>query len=316
MFSPKFDENKVKTNLRICVVRMKNLYSKKNELNIRARRELADYIRNKKIDRARIRVEQIVREDYLLEVLEIIEIYCELLITRMNLITSTVECDPGLREAIATLIWCAPRLSYDCQELLVLKNQFIIKYGKEFCQACLSNSNHDVNPKVMQKLNVKAPPANLCEAYLVEIAKSYDVEFTPDENLLNNQPKLIDLGEPPELPNYNFLSNDFLNPTPIEPGVPYPPQIDSKEDYNAGIPSLPPQNDSNFNDTFNPSAPPPYPKMDSPSAKKASSSSSSSSDEEGGSNKEINAPPNAPPSNSDVDFDALAARFNNLRRHN
>nr|CDS26882.1 protein of unknown function DUF292 eukaryotic [Hymenolepis microstoma] len=316
MFSPKFDENKLKTNLRICVVRMKNLYSKKNELNVRARRELAEYLRNKKIDRARIRVEQIVREDYLLEVLEIIEIYCELLITRMNLITSTVECDPGLREAIATLIWCAPRLSYDCQELLVIKNQFMIKYGKEFCQACLSNSNHDVNPKVMQKLNVKAPPANLCEAYLVEIAKSYDVEFTPDENLLNNQPKLIDLGEPPELPNYNFLNNEFLNPTPIDSGVPYPPQIDSKEDYNARIPPLPSQNDSNYNDTFNPGAPPPYPQMDSPSAKKAGGSSSSSGDEESGSNKKIDTPPAAPPTNSDVDFDALAARFNNLRRHN
>lgn len=89
MFAPKFDPNKLKTNLRICSVRLKNLYQKKNELNIRARRELAEYLKVKKVDRARIRVEQIVREDYLLEVLEIIELYCELLITRLGLITST-----------------------------------------------------------------------------------------------------------------------------------------------------------------------------------------------------------------------------------
>ncbi len=90
MFAPKFEQNKLKTNLRICVTRLKNLYKKKNELNIRARRELAEYLKTKKIERARIRVEQIVREDYLLEVLEIIELYCDLLITRLGLITSTV----------------------------------------------------------------------------------------------------------------------------------------------------------------------------------------------------------------------------------
>lgn len=160
------------------------------------------------------------------------------------------ECDPGLREAVATLIWCAPRLSYDCQELNVLKDQFMVKYGKEFCQACLSNANHDVNPKVMQKLNVKAPPANLCEAYLVEIAKSYDVEFTPDTNLLCSQPKLVDLGEPPELPNYNFFDDGFINPTPMGPGVPYPPPLNPEDVYNEGIPSLPPQSGPNYNGTL------------------------------------------------------------------
>ncbi|VDL61746.1 unnamed protein product [Hymenolepis diminuta] len=320
MFAPKFDVNKLKTNLRICVVRMKNLYSKKNELNVRARRELAEYLRNKKIDRARIRVEQIVREDYLLEVLEIIELYCELLITRMGLITSTVECDPGLREAVATLIWCAPRLSYDCQELNVLKDQFMVKYGKEFCQACLSNANHDVNPKVMQKLNVKAPPANLCEAYLVEIAKSYDVEFTPDTNLLCNQPKLVDLGEPPELPNYNFFDDGFLNPTPMGPGAPYPPPLNPEDDYNKGIPSLPPQSGPNYNDMPNPGAPPPYQKVGSPSDKEANISGLSNNDEGGSCKKNDNEkkgePPAEPPTNDDDDFDALAARFNSLRRDN
>ena len=89
MFAPKFDPNKLKTNLRICGTRLKSLYQKRNELNVRARRELAEFLKAKKVDRARIRVEHIVREDYLLEVFEVIELYCELLITRLGLITST-----------------------------------------------------------------------------------------------------------------------------------------------------------------------------------------------------------------------------------
>lgn len=118
-------------------------------------------------------------------------------------------------------------------------------------QACLSNSNHDVNPKVMQKLNVKAPPSNLCEAYLEEIAKSYDVPFTPDPNLLNSHPQLIDLGEPPELPSYNLLHHDVLTPTPVGPGgAPYPTDDSSKCD--PSLPSLPPS-DPNFNSISIPS---------------------------------------------------------------
>ncbi|VDM33440.1 unnamed protein product [Hydatigera taeniaeformis] len=310
MFAPKFDPNKLKTNLRICSVRLKNLYQKKNELNIRARRELAEYLKAKKIDRARIRVEQIVREDYLLEVLEIIELYCELLITRLGLITSTVECDPGLKEAIATIIWVAPRLSYDCQELEVLKTQFSIKYGREFAQLCSTNSNHCVNPKVMYKLNVKAPPANLCEAYLVEIARSYDVEFTPDMNILSNS-QLIDLGDPPELPSYDFMLHDTLKPDNAAAGggVPYPTNYGPKDDSNTALPSLPPESSSKLNDLLGPESPPPYSHPSSPTGKKPESA-----DQNNGEDKVSDLPP--PPANDDDDFDALSARFNKLRKDN
>lgn len=69
------------------------------------------------------------------------------------------------------------------------------------------------------------------------------MEFTPDVNLLNNS-QLIDLGEPPELPSYDLMS--FDNPKPSNGaaggGVPYPASNESKEDLNAALPSLPPDN--------------------------------------------------------------------------
>uniref|UniRef100_A0A5K3EUP8 IST1 homolog n=1 Tax=Mesocestoides corti TaxID=53468 RepID=A0A5K3EUP8_MESCO len=311
MFAPRFDSNKLKTNLRISGTRLKNLYKKKNELNVRARRELAEYLKAKKIDRARIRVEQIVREDYLLEVLEIIELYCELLTTRLGLITSTAECDPGLKEAIATIIWVTPRLSYDCPELEVLKNQFSLKYGKEFALACATNSNHDVNAKVMHKLNVKAPPANLCEAYLVEIARSYDVEFTPDENLLNNTSfggKLVDLGEPPSLPPYDLMSSDFLDAekTPSGPGAPYPVNTGASAPSAMDLPSIPGESGQQFHDFKGPEAPPPYQHPDDASGTKL--------DDEDEKKASGGSGPLPPPTTDDDDFDALSARFNNLRK--
>ena len=50
--------------------------------------------------------------------------------------------------------------------------------------ACQSNANQKVNDKVLIKMAVQAPPRKLIEMYLVEIAKSFDVPFTPDETAL------------------------------------------------------------------------------------------------------------------------------------
>ena len=48
--------------------------------------EIADYISAGKEDRARIRVEHIIREDYLVEAMELLEMYCDLLLARFGLI--------------------------------------------------------------------------------------------------------------------------------------------------------------------------------------------------------------------------------------
>ena len=56
------------------------------------------------------RVEHIVREDYLVEAMELLEMYCDLLLARFGLIQTQKELDAGLEEAIASIIWAAPRL--------------------------------------------------------------------------------------------------------------------------------------------------------------------------------------------------------------
>lgn len=58
------------------------------ELAQKARKEIADYLSAGKDERARIRVEHIIREDYLVEAMEILELYCDLLLTRFGLIQS------------------------------------------------------------------------------------------------------------------------------------------------------------------------------------------------------------------------------------
>lgn len=184
MFKSGPNYTKLKTNLRLCINRLKLLEKKKTEIALKSRKEIADYISAGKEDRARIRVEHIIREDYLVEAMELLEMYCDLLLARFGLIQTQKEMDPGLEEAIASLIWATPRLQADVMEFKSVSDEFAAKYSKEFALACRSNERSNVSEKVMHKLSVQAPPKTLVERYMVEIAKSYNIPFEPDASIV------------------------------------------------------------------------------------------------------------------------------------
>ncbi|XP_067674866.1 IST1 homolog isoform X2 [Haliotis asinina] len=191
MFKSGPNYTKLKTNLRLVINRLKLLEKKKTEIALKSRKEIADYITAGKEDRARIRVEHIIREDYLVEAMELLEMYCDLLLARFGLIQTQKELDPGLEESIASIIWATPRLQADVQELKAVTDEFTAKYGKEFGMACRSNALNNVSEKVMHKLSVQAPPKTLVERYMDEIAKSYNVPFVPDASVMSHDEILL-----------------------------------------------------------------------------------------------------------------------------
>ncbi|XP_037551201.1 IST1 homolog isoform X2 [Nematolebias whitei] len=175
-----FKAERLRVNLRLVINRLKLLEKKKTELAQKSRKEIADYLSSGKDERARIRVEHIIREDYLVEAMEILELYCDLLLTRFGLIQSMKELDPGLQEAVSTLIWAAPRLQSEVSELKTVSDQLCAKYSKEYGKLCRTNQIGTVNDRLMHKLSVEAPPKILVERYLIEIAKNYNVPYEPD----------------------------------------------------------------------------------------------------------------------------------------
>ena len=52
-----------------------------------------------------------------MEAMEVIELYCDLLLARFGMLEQMMYCEDSLAESVATLIWVAPRLSADVQEL-------------------------------------------------------------------------------------------------------------------------------------------------------------------------------------------------------
>lgn len=151
------------------------------------RRAMAQLLESCKVESARIRVENIIRSDITTELHEILELYCELLLARTGLMESAI-CDPGLEEAVKSLIYAAPRT--EVKELQQVRALLVEKYGKEFALQAIENSDEKVAQKVLQKLRVEPPPEKLVSGYLIEIARTYGVELPG--SLREDPPEYVD----------------------------------------------------------------------------------------------------------------------------
>jgi len=149
------------------------------------RRAMAALLEAGKIESAKIRVENIIRSDITTELHEILELYCELLLARTGLMEAPT-CDPGLEEAVKSLIYAAPRT--DVKELQQVRVLLADKYGKEFAVEAMENSDKKVSEKVLKKLAVEPPSAELVNGYLEEIARTYGVDWPKGRKDLGEAP--------------------------------------------------------------------------------------------------------------------------------
>ncbi|KAJ2840450.1 Vacuolar protein sorting-associated protein ist1, partial [Coemansia sp. 'formosensis'] len=157
--------------LKLAISRLKLLQAKKSSLNLKARREIAPLLEAGKIESATIRVENIIREDLNVEALEMAELYCELLIARAGLIDQSRTVDPGVSEAVHSLIYASARV--EVRELAMLRDMLTAKYGKELVREAMDNAAGLANEKLVRKLSADTPPDSLIKMYLTEIASFY-----------------------------------------------------------------------------------------------------------------------------------------------
>lgn len=127
-------------------------------------------------------MENIIRSDIDTELLEILELYCELLLARTGLLEGK-DCDAGLEEAVKSIIHAAPRT--DVKELQQTRQLLVEKYGKEFALKAMENSDGKVAERVLKKLEVKPPDPELVTLYLKEIARTYGVNWPKGETALD-----------------------------------------------------------------------------------------------------------------------------------
>ncbi|GAB9469800.1 hypothetical protein Gpo141_00007067 [Globisporangium polare] len=177
-----FNVNKLKPNLKMAVHRIGIVKNKKANAAVAVRREIATLLEDSKEEKARIRVEGIIRDDFTVEGYEILELLCELVAERANLVKTERECPYDMREAVCTLIWAANRT--EIPELIEVKKQLVKKYGQDFAAAASRNVDGCVNERVIQKLSVQPPSAYLVVNYMKEIAAQFKVDWEPDEQAI------------------------------------------------------------------------------------------------------------------------------------
>ncbi|KAL1898734.1 Vacuolar protein sorting-associated protein ist1 [Ceratocystis pirilliformis] len=164
---------KLKVQLKLAIARLRMIQQRDDSLSKTTRRAMAQLLEQGKIESARIRVENIIRTDIISELHELLELYCELLLARVGLLEGLGPCDPGLEEAVHSLIYAAPKT--EVKELQTVRTLLAERFGKEFVLSATTNSNGRVSPNVVKKLQVTPPREELVQGYLEEIAKAYGV---------------------------------------------------------------------------------------------------------------------------------------------
>lgn len=198
--------SRLKAQLKMAINRLKLLEQKQTVTTKDSRRQMAQLLTDGKEQSAKIRVENIIRMDINIELLEILELYCELLLARIGLLDTTYsasllgsdsaksqasrECDDGLKEAVWAIIYTAPKVP-EIKELWNLRELFIAKYGKDFAKQVIDNPDEHLPERLLKKLSIEPPSQELVSLYLKEIAKAYNAPFSE----LSDEEVEEDLGE-------------------------------------------------------------------------------------------------------------------------
>lgn len=189
---------KIKVQLKLSIARLRMVQQRDEAASKVQRRSMAQLLDQGKIQSARIRVENIIRSDIQVELYEMLELYCELLLARAGLLDAPT-CDPGLEEAAKSIIYAAGKT--ELKELHAVRQLLGEKFGKDFILVATNNSDAKVSEKVVKKLSVTPPREELVVGYLEEIARAYGVNWPrrevpeEEEQQEEDEPKVVDDGD-------------------------------------------------------------------------------------------------------------------------
>jgi hypothetical protein len=168
-----------KSNLKLTVERLKLQKKKRSNLADTEKRSVAELLAKGKDDEARIHVEQIIKEDNVCEAYEVLELFCELLLSRISVMKLSPAPPAELAEAIQTLCFAGTQ-HQNLKELLVVRSIMVEKYGKPYVAKAVANADGVVNAAVAKKLAVATPPPAAVTKYMLAIAQKYEIDWQPE----------------------------------------------------------------------------------------------------------------------------------------
>ncbi|KIR39642.1 hypothetical protein I307_01524 [Cryptococcus deuterogattii 99/473] len=178
---PPWNAPRTKVQIKLAIQRLRTLQQKKSALAKSSRREIADLLAKGRVETCRLRVEGLIQDDIYVELLELLELYLEMLQARFNILEASpaTEPDPSISDAVCSIVYAAPRT--ELKELQVLREILMHRFGRTFALGLLPTEPPPptVPARVAHKLKLFTPGEELVDAYLWEIAKSYKVDWVP-----------------------------------------------------------------------------------------------------------------------------------------
>ena len=135
---PHLNPLRLKTALKMAISKLRFIQEKKTAITKQQRRQLSELLSQGKESSSKIRVENIIRDDIYIELLEILELYCELLLARLPILLERTAVEKNLQEAVNSIIYSANHT--ELKELVTIKDILVYKFGgPEFAQPILDN---------------------------------------------------------------------------------------------------------------------------------------------------------------------------------
>ncbi|RPA80477.1 DUF292-domain-containing protein [Ascobolus immersus RN42] len=169
----------LKTKVELAIIRLRSAQARKSEVTKQQKREIAQLLENGKEATAKIRVENVIRDDNTVELWELLEQYCEIIKSRYMLIVNH-PLEPGLSEAVRIVNHCAPYFQREVRELSEIKLLYESKLRprtKKPATPDAENGEEEIPAKILKKLAIDPPSAELVDLYLQEIARTYGVRW-------------------------------------------------------------------------------------------------------------------------------------------
>lgn len=172
----------------MCIQRLRFAQEKRQALAKQDRREVAKLLSDGKEQKAHYRVESLINDDIHVELLELLELYCELLHARVNILNNiqneetliTDHMNDGINEAVRSIVFATLHCP-DIKELVQMRDLLTCKFGPEFLTVILED-HVGVPDKVLKKCSPELPSQELVTLYLKEIARTYSVRFSELED--------------------------------------------------------------------------------------------------------------------------------------
>ncbi|CAN4121872.1 unnamed protein product [Withania somnifera] len=181
-----FKTSKFKATANLAISRVAVLKNQRQARCSIARSDVVQLLNLSHHERALLRVEQVIKEQNMLDVFDMVEGYCLQTIERINLIQQEKICPDELKEAISSLIYAATRCG-EFPELQELRAIYTSRYGKEFAARAVElRNNCGVNSKMIQKLSTRMPSLEQRTKVLKEIAAENNIVLKIEETILQN----------------------------------------------------------------------------------------------------------------------------------